>query len=506
MRLRGCAGPALWFGDEVLANRNEKSVAEAQAGDEEEPDNEVAGANPESATDVDAETAKKLQNDVARPAKKPEVRSGEAHPAVSTAFADGSAIPSKLDTEQRVTNGTALSKSPVEEPHGDPKIAAEIRAMGFDDPAEEAAALAAVQAAPAVHRAFLLRTMQASLMARQQGDDRANVAPRRLQPAPNIVPQRSAREENAEIAVADKPAPERRLERSMDESAVVAMEVERIDESEQVEPVADPILMREGKRHGVQKEALRNVVRDADDKGEVELRDDQEWQAYVDEAVVALEEHVGGTNEGKDPVDQARLRLLYLITGRRDEALAAIEGVSAAEKEFWSKELYALGALFDETQPDRTRRAALASEHLRQAADRLGEVGGLVVKSLHFCTEVKGYGTFSAFAKDEFRLGQEVLLYCEVENFQSTLTDRGHHTALKGRYQIFDASGNVVAEKDLSLKEEHCQNRRRDFFIPYFVWMPKQVPAGRYQLKLTIEDVHAQKVAESTIDFAMKEK
>ncbi len=67
-----------------------------------------------------------------------------------------------------------------------------------------------------------------------------------------------------------------------------------------------------------------------------------------------------------------------------------------------------------------------------------------------------------------------MLLYCEVENFQSKLTDRGYHTALKGRYQIFDASGNVVAEKDLSLKEEHCQNKRRDFFIPYFVWMPKQ--------------------------------
>ncbi len=395
--LMGCAGPALWFSDEVLANRHEKVVAEAQVGDEEEPDNEVAGANPAPASDLDSGPAKSIkasQTEGAQPVKKPELRSGEAHSAEEMAVADVGAIPSKLDVEQRVTHGTALSKTPIEEVRGDLELAAEIRAMGFDDPGEEAAALAAVQAAPAVHRSFLLRTMQASLMARRQADERANVAPRRLETALNRRAQKMPKEEFAASKAADKPAPERRLDRFMDENAVVAMEVERIAEPEQVEPVEDRVPVRDGKRHGVQKEAPRNGGREAEDEGEVTLRDDQDWQAYADEAVVALEEQVGGTNEGKDPVDQARLRLLYLITGRRDEALAAIEGVSAAEKEFWSKELYALGALFDETQPDRTRRAALASEHLRQAAERLGELGGLVVKSLHFCTEVKGYGTF----------------------------------------------------------------------------------------------------------------
>jgi hypothetical protein len=71
---------------------------------------------------------------------------------------------------------------------------------------------------------------------------------------------------------------------------------------------------------------------------------------------------------------------------------------------------------------------------------------------------------------------------------------------------VFDASGNRVAEKDLGLKDEHCQNRRRDFFVPYFLWVPKQVPAGKYQLKLTLEDVHAGQTAEATIEFSIKDK
>jgi hypothetical protein len=231
------------------------------------------------------------------------------------------------------------------------------------------------------------------------------------------------------------------------------------------------------------------------------------WQAHLSSAIATLEAELargGGTDRA---ALEAKLRLLYLAAGRRDEALRSRQGTSMNEQEFWSKEIYGLAALIDTAkEPDAQRRAAVAAPHLRQAAERLGEIGGLAVKNLHFCTEVKGYGSFVSFPQDEFRPGQEALLYCEVENFSSKLTEKGYHTALKARYQVFDATGNRVAEKDLGLKDEQCQNRRRDFFVPYFLWMPKQVPSGKYQLKLTLEDVHAGQTAEATIEFAIKDK
>ena len=203
---------------------------------------------------------------------------------------------------------------------------------------------------------------------------------------------------------------------------------------------------------------------------------------------------------------QGKLRLLYLAVDRRDEALRSRAGSSVEEQEFWSEELFGLSTLFD---PQKPADAGSAPPSLRRTCDRRpsGLATWLVWWSRDRCTEVKGYGTFLPFAHDEFNAGQEVLLYCEVENFQSKLVaEKGYHTALKAKYEVFSEGGNRVAEKDLGLKEEHCLNRRRDFFVPYFLWLPKQVPSGKYQLKLTLEDVHGGKSAESTIDFVIKEK
>jgi hypothetical protein len=450
----------MWFAEQSLAQRHEDKRAEASASDEEQPETERADAK----------------------AKQPSV-------AVSDDTPSAPAVPAKLAADQQVAARPAVVTSPPDEPRTDPALTAQVQALGFDDPAEELAALAAIQAAPAAHRAFLLRTMQASLLARGRAESRTDKEPPKTATAPT-------------------PAPDQRLERQLAQDSVVAVEVESVDDAQETkEPSPDQSAMPVSKWRGPKKVGQPKAPEQKQhETAALEVRDEQHWQAYVDEAVVALEEHLRDDSAKSDSLAHARLRLLYLVTGRRNDAVAAIDGLPTNEKDFWSKELFALGTLFDESQPDHTRRAALASEHFREAADRLGELGGLVVKNAHFCTEVKGYGTFTAFPKDEFRLGQEVLLYCEVENFHSKPTDRGYHTALKGRYQIFDHAGNVVAEKDLSLKEEHCQNKRRDFFIPYFVWMPKQIPPGTYQLKLTIEDVHAQQMADTLIEFAIKEK
>jgi hypothetical protein len=234
----------------------------------------------------------------------------------------------------------------------------------------------------------------------------------------------------------------------------------------------------------------------------------QPWQSQLHGAIAALEAELAQGGGGSDRAAlEGKLRLLQLVADRRDEAIRPRSSSSTVEQEFWANELYGLATYLDSAkQPDAKNRAALAAPHLRQAAERLAEFGGLAVKNLHFCTEVKGYGSFVTFPQDVFRAGQEVLLYCEVENFQTELRDKGYHTALKARYEVFNASGERVADKDLGLKEEHCQNRRRDFFVPYFIWMPKQAPPGKYQLKLTLEDVHAGQTAEAMIDFEIKGK
>ena len=128
------------------------------------------------------------------------------------------------------------------------------------------------------------------------------------------------------------------------------------------------------------------------------------------------------------------------------------------------------------------------------------------VSNVTFCTEVSSYGVYTKATSGEFKPGQEVLLYAEVDNFHSAESREGFHTALQSSYKIFDSQGKQVAERDFPITEEHCQNRRRDFFIRYFLTMPDRVYDGKHTLQLTIEDTLGKKIGQSSIDFTIAEK
>jgi hypothetical protein len=470
----GCAGPASrWTRDsgEDRANAN--------------PDEVHARAGSEALT-ADAAIDRPAVAEQTSAPKRDKDRSG-GNAAATTERKHESAA-SKSPPRPIATSSAAEEVAP------DP-LAESIRALGFDDPAEEASAIAALRAAPAAHREFLLRTMRASTTMRRR-DDASMHSPTSSVTAQVRNGDKRARygNESDDSRYAPRGEPQDVLQTAAFHSApdtganaLVTIEAQPANELPKV--------------------AGRLQKRPVVQAAHTESSAVGGWQLEADRTIAAMEKELGHLQGEDRAMLEARLRLLYVIVGKRDDALRSGRAEAANEEEFWNKELYGLSILLDDaTTRTSSQRAALASEPLRQAAERIGESGGLVLKNLHFCTEVKGYGTFVAFEQDEFRLGQEVLLYCEVENFQSKLTDRGYHTALKARYQIIDSTGNRLAEKDLGLKDEHCQNRRRDFFVPYFLWMPKQVPSGKYQLKLTVEDVHSATTAEATIAFAIKDR
>jgi hypothetical protein len=203
---------------------------------------------------------------------------------------------------------------------------------------------------------------------------------------------------------------------------------------------------------------------------------------------------------------QARLRMLYVLAGRRDDALKPIPSAPPAMQEFWSKELYGLATLLDsEKKSDATSRAAESKQIFSEALSRLGETAPLLVRNLSFCTAIQSYGCFTPFKKYEFAPDQEALLYAEMDNFASESTPKGYHTQLRSSYQILDSAGQRVADHTFTTTEEYCQNSRRDFFIGYHLHMPKRINPGKYTLQMTIEDLQSQKVGQSTIEFTIKE-
>ena len=235
--------------------------------------------------------------------------------------------------------------------------------------------------------------------------------------------------------------------------------------------------------------------------------DPNSWEDHLHAAIAGLE--LATREPPKSSAEAGRhaaLRMLYMIDGRKEDALKPIRGISPGQQDFWSQEIYGLANYLDtDRNPDSSRRAAEAVDRLREAANKLGEQATLSVKNLAFCTEVTSFGVYKPFTKDEYKAGQEVLLYAEVENFKSRRDEKGYQTALRSSYQILDQHGARVESQDFEVTEEHCQNLRRDFFMRYHIWMPKRIYGGRYTLQLTIEDTLSQKIGQSSLEFTVKE-
>ena len=209
---------------------------------------------------------------------------------------------------------------------------------------------------------------------------------------------------------------------------------------------------------------------------------------------------------------EQQLRLLYASAGRSDEAATAAESLPAAEREAYKHLMFGLATWLT---PDEQRRAPLRNARvlrsLRDATGELAAASKLDLRSLVFCEKVEYFGWYTEFPRYEFQPKQQVILYVEIDNFAAQ--EKGPHsfeTELQGSYQIFDATGNVVAQRTLPLDKEVCRNYRRDYFLAYRVFMPDEIAAGRYRLELTIEDRKAagefkgRKLGEGMVEFAIR--
>jgi hypothetical protein len=231
-----------------------------------------------------------------------------------------------------------------------------------------------------------------------------------------------------------------------------------------------------------------------------------DWRSALDTTIQSLEQQIPQSpSTAVEVADHARLRMLYVIAGQRDEALRPIPSLDPSLQDFWTKELYGLSACLDtERFPEPSQRAAETKRHLLEAAAALGATAPLSVRSLAFCNEIQSYGSIHRFEKYEFMPGQRVLLYAEVDNFSSDPTAKGYHTELRSSYEIFDMQGRRVAEPKSTVIEEYCASPRHDFFIAHDFQMPRQIYPGNYTLQLTIEDLKSKKVGQSAIDFSIR--
>lgn len=236
------------------------------------------------------------------------------------------------------------------------------------------------------------------------------------------------------------------------------------------------------------------------------------WHQSLTQTIELLEKQIADAPPADENLrihQEVTLRMLYVAQRRLEDSVRRIDFLADDEEDYF---VHQMQALYEASNPDatpvRSRRWSLVMNSQREATNKLGAASNLEVRSAAFCTDVQGYGVISKFPKYTFTADQDVLLYCELENVAASEVKAGNEThfetQLQGSYQIIDADGKTIADQLLPMEPEVCKNHRRDYFMVYKIYMPQQIAAGNYKLKLTIEDLKGRKFGHASLDLQIK--
>ncbi|EMI53792.1 hypothetical protein [Rhodopirellula sallentina] len=225
-----------------------------------------------------------------------------------------------------------------------------------------------------------------------------------------------------------------------------------------------------------------------------------------DALVARLQKEVPGESDADRHRRQVVARHLMVLSGDPDRAVDNLEGLSTEEQEYLRHQLLGLWTIIDpKGHPVPSRRFSSALPEIRKATGYLAAASdSLEVRSLEFCTEIESYGQIKPFPSRRFVPGQEVILYCEIENFVANQVDNGFETRLQGSYDLLDQNGHRVSSQTLPEDQQISKKLLRDYFIAYQMYLPDAIEPGNYQLRLTMEDIHGKKYGQATVDFQIK--
>ncbi|MFM7563798.1 MAG: hypothetical protein ACKO81_12250 [Planctomycetota bacterium] len=226
--------------------------------------------------------------------------------------------------------------------------------------------------------------------------------------------------------------------------------------------------------------------------------------------------NVIANSESLDPAAEftAELTALELLI-ERVNVLAASESEPTEAQSLCEHQLQALVATLrpeslDISRPEGRQIATRTLEHLREAISQLEKLVSLKITHGTLCTEVRGFGQYKPFSSMEFRVGQPVLLYCEIENFcsveeqaQSDVSD--YRTRLKSSLVICREDGTVAQQAEFPVVEDIARNRRRDFYL-YVPFTVGELSPGKYRAHLMVDDLQGRKqaVLDPPVEFTVR--
>lgn len=229
------------------------------------------------------------------------------------------------------------------------------------------------------------------------------------------------------------------------------------------------------------------------------------WENDVRQAVLKLQERLSQDKNltAKERTNlEARLRMMQFAANDMDGAMNPSQSWNKDADQWFRSTLFSIHEATALTGPESpNQRFTLVAKHQQEASQHLLALSDLEINNVSFCTEVQSYGQVVKRPANALTANEEVILYCEFNNFAALKVRDGFETEFEARYEIVDLQNNRIYEEKLPTDRQTSANRRRDYFIAYQMYLPKDIAPGHYRLKLNVKDVKAGKFGQGLVEF-----
>jgi hypothetical protein len=208
--------------------------------------------------------------------------------------------------------------------------------------------------------------------------------------------------------------------------------------------------------------------------------------------------------EPNDLAEQYRLRMMYLIEGQDEKALAPAQGMDAETQQILQAQIRALISARSGSGRDAAARAMDLLMPIEELRTQLRARADLQVPKVVLCTDIGGFGVYKPIDPPQFPAGQKnpVIVYIEVDNFKSEKTPSNlHRTLLSLRPSLLNKSGEELWSATHDNIEDLSRQQRHDFFLTLNETLPASLSPGEYTLKIEVEDVLANKINSNVAKF-----
>ena len=203
----------------------------------------------------------------------------------------------------------------------------------------------------------------------------------------------------------------------------------------------------------------------------------------------------------EDTATQVKFRLIHTLLGQYKQSLKGDNKNTGN----LAVNLADLVKIFESRDLDPSQQANRALEVVNRLQESLKKTADLKIANVQLCREVLSFGSYTIMPKNYFIAGKRrpVIVYIELENFISKyLTDKKlYQTLLSLTIEVLDTnnSNRVCWRHHDEQIEDLSAKQRRDFYIARLITLPATLPSGDLKLKITVEDIHGNKVAQKII-------